>query len=359
MLKENSFVRFSIGLGLVLVNIYLLSQVDFIFWPLVTIISVISVPIMLSVFFYYLLRPLVNYMEKKKISRTASILMIYLFSAVILVLFILGLWPPMKEQLKNLVENAPVLINELSVQLNAIEKSDIFTTLFPANSDLLSNITDYMNQGFNYVTDYVMGTISFISNIAIVLFTVPIILFFMLKQGEKFGRKLVHFPPKRFQQDSRDVVLEIDRALSGFIVGKVIVNLALGVLMYIGFLFIGLPYALLLCVVAVIMNFVPFIGAFVSAIPIVIIGLTQSPAVGIWSLVIILLAQQIQDHLIAPYVFGKQLDIHPLTTIILALGAGKLGGIIAILIIIPVYMILKIIIVRIYRLFFKEKWQNA
>jgi predicted PurR-regulated permease PerM len=70
-------------------------------------------------------------------------------------------------------------------------------------------------------------------------------------------------------------------------------------------------------------------------------------------------AQQIQDNLVAPYVFGKKLDIHPLTTIILVLGAGDLGGIIAILIIIPVYMIVKIILVRIYQLFFKDKWQNA
>lgn len=136
-------------------------------------------------------------------------------------------------------------------------------------------------------------------------------------------------------------------------------NLALGVLMYIGFLIIGLPYALLLTVIAVIMNFVPFIGAILSSVPIVIMGLVVSPSVAIWSLIIILVAQQIQDNLVAPYVFGKKLDIHPLTTIILVLGAGDLGGIIAILIIIPVYMIVKIILVRIYQLFFKDKWQNA
>jgi len=129
--------------------------------------------------------------------------------------------------------------------------------------------------------------------------------------------------------------------------------------MYIGVLIIGLPYALLLTVIAVIMNFVPFIGAIVSSVPIVIMGLVVSPSVAIWSLIIILVAQQIQDNLVAPYVFGKKLDIHPLTTIILVLGAGDLGGIIAILIIIPVYMIVKILLVRIYNLFFKDKWQNA
>lgn len=65
MFKVNSFVRFSIALALILINIYLLSRVSFIFQPLVTMLTVITVPMMLSVFFYYLLRPLVNYMEKR------------------------------------------------------------------------------------------------------------------------------------------------------------------------------------------------------------------------------------------------------------------------------------------------------
>ncbi|MFC9708371.1 AI-2E family transporter [Paenibacillus sp. NPDC056933] len=359
MFKVNSFVRFSIALALVLINIYLLSRVSFIFQPIVTMLTVITVPMMLSVFFYYLLRPLVNYMEKKKLNRTLSILLIYLVFGVLFALFIVGLWPSLREQVINLVDNAPYLINSLSLQLKELEQNGAITALFPEGSTPFSQITDYINKGFTFVTNYVSGFFSIISSFAIVLFTFPIILFYMLKQGEKFGRKLVHIAPKRFQKDSREVVLEIDQALSGFIVGRVLVNLALGLLMYIGFLIIGLPYALLLTVIAVIMNFVPFIGAILSSVPIVIMGLVVSPSVAIWSLIIILVAQQIQDNLVAPYVFGKKLDIHPLTTIILVLGAGDLGGIIAILIIIPVYMIVKIILVRIYQLFFKDKWQNA
>ncbi|MBD8837626.1 MULTISPECIES: AI-2E family transporter [unclassified Paenibacillus] len=359
MFKVNTFVRFSIALALILVNIYLLSRVSFIFQPLVTMITVITVPMMLSVFFYYLLRPLVNYMEKKKINRTLSILLIYLVIAILGVFFIIGLWPSLREQLFNLVDNAPSLINSLSDQLRELEQNGAIQALFPEGSTPFSQITEYINKGFNFVTNYVSGFFSLVSSFAIILFTLPILLFYMLLQGEKFGRKLAHIAPKRFQNDSREVVIEIDQALSGFIVGRVLVNLALGVLMYIGFLIIGLPYALLLTVIAVIMNFVPFIGAIVSSVPIVIMGLVVSPSVAIWSLIIILVAQQIQDNLVAPYVFGKKLDIHPLTTIILVLGAGDLGGIIAILIIIPVYMIVKILLVRIYNMFFKDKWQNA
>jgi predicted PurR-regulated permease PerM len=127
--------------------------------------------------------------------------------------------------------------------------------------------------------------------------------------------------------------------------------------MYIGFLFLGLPYALLLTVIAVILNFIPFFGAILSSIPIVIIGWIESPSMAIWSLIIILVAQQIQDNLISPLIFGKKLDIHPITTIILVLAGGDLFGIIGMLIIIPLYMFFKIIIIRIYEIFFKSQWE--
>lgn len=92
--------------------------------------------------------------------------------------------------------------------------------------------------------------------------------------------------------------------------------------MYFGFLLIGLPYALVLTLIAVIMNFIPYFGAIISSVPIVIVGLVESPAVGLWALVIILLAQQVQDNIISPLVFGKSLDIHPITTTVLVLEWG-------------------------------------
>ncbi|MBW7455545.1 AI-2E family transporter [Paenibacillus sepulcri] len=359
MIKLNSFIRLCIAILLVIGIIYLGSRVDFIFKPVLSLFSIIIVPLMLSVFFYYLLRPLVNMMERYKINRALSILLIYLVVAIVLVGFSIGVWPSLRTQLVNLVDNAPTLFNTLSEQVEKLEKNGFIGNLFPGDLSPLNRLTDFLNKGFGVLTDYFTSLFSIISNFAIILFIFPIILFYMLKEGGNFGRKIVSFMPKRFRDEGNEVMDEIDNALSGFIVGRVIVNLSLGVLMYCGFLIIGLPYALLLTVVAVILNFIPFVGAILSAVPIVIIGFIESPTTAIWALIIILVAQQIQDNLIAPYVFGKQLDIHPLTTIILALVGGDMAGIIGILLIIPIYMILKIIVTKVYQLFFKQSWENA
>ncbi|OMF37098.1 AI-2E family transporter [Paenibacillus sp. FSL H8-0548] len=359
MARHNRFIRWCITIILVLIIIYLGSLVDFIFKPILSLFSMSIIPLMLAGFFYYLLRPLVGLMERRKVNRTLAILFIYLAFAIIIIGFSIWVWPSLRTQLINLVDSAPTLFTSLRKQVEELERNGFLSSFLPQNSNLLTKLTEYLNKGFTLLTEYFSGLLTFFSNFAIVLITFPILLFYMLKEGGKFGEQIVRFIPKRFRHDGGEVMDEIDHMLSSFIVGRVIVNVALGVLMYIGFLIIDLPYALLLTVVAVILNFIPFIGSFLSSVPIVIIGFIESPSIAIWSIVIITIAQQIQDNLIGPYVFGKQLDIHPLTTILLVLVGGDIGGILGILLIIPIYMILKIVYSKVYVLFFKQRWENA
>jgi predicted PurR-regulated permease PerM len=355
MRKLNIFIRVCIAILLALGIIYLSSLVPFIFTPLLSFFSIIITPLLISGFFYYLLRPLIGYLERKKLNRTISILLLYAISFVLLVFFFIGVWPALKTQLQNLAHNAPYLISSTNKHIDQLMQNELVASWVPEDINISEKITEYLNKGFIWVSNSVTGMFGFLSNFAIVLFTFPIMLFYMLKEGSKFKNTLVRLFPARYREDGRSVLDDIDQALSDFIVGRVIVNVALGVLMYIGFLIIGLPYALLLTVIAVLMNFIPFFGAILSSIPIVIVGLIESPATAIWSLIIILAAQQVQDNLIAPYVFGKKLSIHPLTTIVLVLVGGDIAGIVGFLLVIPVYVIVKIVAVKMYELYVKTR----
>lgn len=258
----------------------------------------------------------------------------------------------------NFVENAPALVTSLSDQLNALEKSNVVSRYLPDDSNLFSRLSDVLSQGITQVTNYVSGLFSVVSNLVIILATFPIMLYYMLKEGSKFGTNLTLLLPRHYRKDGEETVHEIDEALSNYIVGRVIVNVALGILMYIGFLILGLPYALLLTVVSIILNFIPYVGALLAAIPVVIVAFIESPSMAIWSLVIIVIAQQIQDNLISPYVYGKQLDIHPLTTVILLLVGADLGNILGMIIVIPLYMILKIIVRKIHYRIVEDKTET-
>lgn len=343
---------------ILLAIVYVFSLVKPFFLPVSAVIGAISIPILLAGFFYYLLRPVVSYMEAHKIKRSWAILIIYVALAIIAIGFIAGVWPMLRDQLINLVQNIPQLIHMLDVQLNKLGETPLLASIIPADSDLASNFTAYLSQGISFLSNYISGFVSFISSFAIVLFTFPILMYYMLKEGHNFKRSLVKLSPKRYRKETLRAAVEMDKALNDYIIGRVIVNVALGILMFIGFLIIGLPYALLLTTVAIILNFIPLFGAIISSIPIVIIGLIESPSTGIWALVIILVAQQIQDNVISPYVFGKKLDIHPVTTILLVLGSGNWFGIIGMIVVIPVYMLIKIAWRRIYKMFFRSQWET-
>ncbi|GJM80602.1 hypothetical protein HMSSN139_30980 [Paenibacillus sp. HMSSN-139] len=116
-----------------------------------------------------------------------------------------------------------------------------------------------------------------------------------------------------------------------------------------------MPYPLLLAVVGALFNFIPYFGALLGAIPCVIVAFTVSPSMVVWVIIIVVVAQQIEGNLISPYIYGKTINIHPLTTIVLLLVAGDFGGILGMILAIPIYMTLKIIVLKAHKLYFAEK----
>lgn len=318
-------------------------------------LQILLVPITVSGFLYYLLRPIVNYLEGKKLNRILSILLIYLLFAGVVTIFLIVVWPPLQFQVTDFVSNLPKLIKQLQIQMDDFRSSKFLSMFNSGDTQLTDKITEYINSGFELATGYMTHVFSFLNDFFIVVGTVPIMLYYMLKEDDRVTPTLVRLTPKKYRPDTEHVVHEINHALKGFIAGRMISALLLAVMTLLGFWLIGLPYSLLLAVVGALFNFIPYFGALLGAIPCVIVAFTVSPSMVVWVIVIVVVAQQIEGNLISPYIYGKTISIHPLTTIILLLVAGDFGGILGMILAIPVYMMAKIIVVRIYELFFSDK----
>lgn len=117
MAKLNTFIRVCIAILLVLGIVFLGSQVNFIFSPILSLFNVIIVPLMLAGFFYYLLRPLINTLERYKLNRSVAIIIVYVVIALLLFGFSIGVWPSLRTQLINFVDNMPNLIAAVNQQL--------------------------------------------------------------------------------------------------------------------------------------------------------------------------------------------------------------------------------------------------
>jgi predicted PurR-regulated permease PerM len=348
-LQIGRFYRVSIGVLLVLLIAYMLYQDQFLFHPVVTGFQVVFLPLLLSTFFYYLLRPFVRRLHAWKVPKSLGILLLYLLMAGVWVLFFLLIWPILQDQIVGLIDNFPQVVHEFQNQLNHIESSGWLSKLNLTQSDLMNRASSILSQAVSSAGSYLSNAFSFFSDMVIVISTVPIVLYYMLKDDERAYRKLVDFFPKRIRGSAVELIREIDTVLHEFILGRVLLCSLLGLIVLIGFLIIGLPYALLLAILVGLFNMIPYVGSIIGAIPCVIVAFIYDPPSVIWVILIILLAQQIEGNFLSPHVYGRTLDIHPMTTILLLLVAGTIGGIIGMLIAIPVYLIARIIVSKFYK----------
>lgn len=357
-MPQTRFIQGCVSVICVLLIIYLAAKVSFLLAPLVSLFKLLIVPLMLSVFFYYLLRPVVVMLGRQGMKPGLAVPLIYVAIAGLLTLFALWVWPPLREQLVLFVNNAPELVENVMKQADRLRRDDVVGSMLPGERELWARATEYLNRFLNSASGYLSGFFGFVSDFVVVLAIVPVILFYMLKEGGKIGDKLLALIPRRYRMEGKETLTEIDDALGSFILTRVLINLILGAMMYVGFLIIGLPYSLLLTFVSIVLNFIPYFGALLGAIPVVIVAYIESPTMALWSVVIIVIAQQIQDNFLSPLVYGRRLEIHPVTIIVLLLLGGDLAGIMGMLLVIPFYLIVKIVFIRLYRLFWQEKMED-
>ena len=170
---------------------------------------------------------------------------------------------------------------------------------------------------------------------------VPFFLIYMLKDHEKFIPAVAKFFKGERKVFVVDLLKDLNYTLKSYIQGQVTVSVILGIILYIGYTIIGLPYTPLLVLFAGVANLIPFLGPWLSFTPAAILGIIDGPSTFIWVCVITLIAQQLEGNVITPNVMGKSLSMHPLTIIVVILAAGDLGGFTLILIAVPLYAVLK------------------
>lgn len=338
-----------------LLIVYLLSKVQFLFQPFVLGFQIMALPFLVSVFFYYTLRPAAHWLQKLKISKPFAILILYGIIAGLFTLFFLLVWPTLRGQLNGFINSLPQLAADFQKQFSRLQQHELLQGLNLNDPNLTTKLSEYIAQGIDAASTYVSGAVSFVTTIVIVIGTVPIMLYYMLKQDKDIYRKTLQITPGPYRRDLRGTLLEIDRILSEFILGRFILCLLLGGMIYLGFVIINLPYSLLLALFAASMNLIPYIGQVLGLIPALIVAFIDAPSMVIWVIVIHFAAQQIEGNLLSPHIYGRKLNIHPVTTISLILVGGSIGGIIGIMTAIPFYLIAKVIAVKLYRFYRKRK----
>ncbi len=354
ILAEYRWFRVSLAIIMFFLVIYLGTLVQFIFRPIVVFVETLFFPMLLAGVLYYLFRPIVNLLERQRIPKTIAIISIYLAVIGIVTLLVLIVGPVLQKQVNSLVNNFPYLINEIRALLNQLQENEWFNRFQATDTfsleKLSANMTQYINQAFNIISSNIAGLVGFIANLVIIFIIIPFILFYMLKEGEKAPQQVLRFLPDKHRSEGKKILGDMDVKLSSYIQGQILVSLCVGILMYLGFLIIGIEYSLILALVAMFTNVIPFVGPWIGTVPAVIVALIHSPFMVAKVLIVIIVVQQFESNFISPQIMGKKLALHPLTIILLLIVAGRFAGIIGMLLAVPTYAVLKVVISHTYRL---------
>lgn len=347
---------------LILTIIFVSTKISFMFVPIGVFFSTVFFPILITGFLYFLLNPVVNFLERKKLPRGAAILVLYVVFAGVLVLAAGSLVPAISKQATELANDLPVIAQKAADFVNNVVRSSEFKNFRDQQSELINTVQqrliEYANTLPNTLTNVLMGFFGIITNIAIILVTVPFLLFYMFKDGQKFPKAVSKFIPAEYRDEGLKILKETGETLSAYIQGQVIVALAVGTLAFIGYLIIDLRYALIMALIVAFTNIIPYVGPIIGGTPAVLVAFFDSPTKALLVIVVILVAQQIEGNFLSPMILGKSLDTHPATIIIILLAAGNLAGVLGMVLAVPTYAVCKVIVLNLVRFLRARKAAN-
>jgi predicted PurR-regulated permease PerM len=347
---------FKAGVAILLLFLIILvgSQITFVFQPFIIAFEVLFIAFLIAGALYYIMAPLVDWLTDKKVPRPASIVLTYLLYIGVITLLVILIGPSLQAEFTALVIEAPDKANELLQTIEGLEDVLVFSKLFDLQALSVENITNQITGIIENALMHILTSITYLVNlttsILITIFVVPFLLYYMLiEKGRNSVPTLVNdLAPREYAPIINHSLTEMNHQLASYVQGLGIVCFLVGVLSYIGFVIIGLDFALVLAIFVMITNIVPIIGPFIGAIPAAIVGLIDSPLMMLKVIIVIVIIQQADAMLIRPQIVGRKMAMSPLAIILIVIVAGRLGGLMGIILAVPIFTVIKIISARIY-----------
>lgn len=341
--------------------IFIFYHVRFIFDPLLIIFKTVFAPVLLALILYYLLDPIVNYFEKKGVKRIISILGIVVVLLLLLGAFSVWAVPRIYSQTASLVNDFPKHIDSFNQTLQQLADGTVLESpveeIFGSLEDIVYQIINTLSNSLGDIQTFVGSLFSTVSGFFVILFTAPIITFFLLKDAHNFHSYFLKLLPPKFRDDSNELGAILNSQVGDYLKGQFIVALANGVIVFVGFLLIGMPYSLPLAILVTVTSIIPYIGPFIAFVPCAVIALLHSFQMLIGLIIVWIVEQVLNGNVIEPKVLGDQLKVHPVTIVLVLLVMGNLFGLFGLVFGIPTYTVFKAFGVFLFRKF-KQRYNR-
>ncbi len=308
----------------------------------------------------YLLNPVMTLFEKQvmqrihfkqphpKLSRALSIIVAYSSAIIVIGIFLGTVLPQIASSLSSLLDKIPSAIKAVD---SISESTVVMLQDFHISEEIQNKISGYITQFMNGMLDMLGAFVPYLldltKNITIGLKNTLlgiIISIYMLFGKEKFfaqvKKTMYALLPKQYVDRAIELTRSSHRTFSGFIYGKIIDSLIIGILCYIGMRIFNMPYAALISVIVGVTNVIPYFGPFIGAIPSALIILIESPISAFWFCLFILVLQQFDGNILGPKILGDTTGLNSFWVIFSIIIGGGLFGIVGMFIGVPLFAVI-------------------
>jgi predicted PurR-regulated permease PerM len=319
----------------------------------------IVVPFALAAVLTMILSPPTVYLSRKtKLNKSGSAALSMIAFVLIIILLIAGIMPVFLDSLREVVNNSGEIASEVESTVGKLNLS--LQRILGVDSD--SDASVWMNQTarslcdrlFHSLENWASGILDRIAESYGEIFaavfdgiTALVITFYLLRDGRQLRIWALDAFPFRWREPVACIFSDLGKIFSDFLKGQLLVSLILGITQTCGLLMLGIPYAPILGFFGGVLNIIPYFGPFIGAVPAVLAAFFVSPLKALWTALLFIVLQQIDNNLLTPKIVEGKLGVHPVTTIITVFLGGEFFGLWGVLLAVPVYAALRSILRRV------------
>lgn len=338
-------------------NILVLSKISFIFTPLLEFGAAVMLPVIISGLLYYLLNPIVDFLERHRVKRIIAISIVFILIALLILWGLAVAIPAIQHQVLSFMKNLPDYLEKANRTIDDVLDNKVSPEIKPQLDELTSqlsqNITSWASSFSARAVNWVSNLITVASQVIIALIIMPFIVFYLLRDGKNLKGQIIRFLPTKIRKSADKVLSDVNTQLANYVRGQITVAIIVALMFILLLKIIGLRYAVTLGVTAGFLNLIPYLGSFLAMLPALVLGLVAGPEMFVKVVIVFIVEQTIEGRFVSPLVLGSQLNIHPITILFVLITSGSMFGIWGVFLGIPVYASAKVVISALFE-WYKE-----
>ena len=278
---------------------------------------------------------LVSYLQEKKIPRVLGTLLIFLVALTILALLLYTLIPIAIFELQSLLENLK------KIEIPIFGSLDI--SQFVGIDKYLGNLENLANILFSGGASFLNIVAAVFGNLALILATLILSFYLTVNQAgvEKFLRTVL---PITHEDYIVGIYLRVRKKMGRWLQGQILLMLVIGAATSLGLWILGVKYSLVLGILAGVLEIVPIVGPIFAGTIAFLVAISESWILGLYIIILFLVIQQAESHLLVPFVMKKTVGISPVVVVIALLAGSQIAGLIGIILAVPTAVVLQEVI---------------